>query len=181
MNEIFTPLNPLDANKNPIPSGSWMWKMRASKLDGTTIVHTGYAEANKLESDKAWLIDKHTYDATGDIIETNYAEGIAKFMHVWDSGLSLTVTAATKANPCNITVSSITLSDGRELEDGNIIYFSDIGGMTELNENFYVVSGLSGTSFNLVDTSNVNIDSSSYTTYTSGGLCHLPEFANYTY
>lgn len=181
MGERYTPLNPLDANKNPVPSGSWMWKMRASKLDGSNIIHTAYAEAGKAESDAAWLIDKHTYDGSGDITDTDYAEGVAHFQHVYDSGLFATITAATQADPCNVTVSSITLSDGRILANGDIIYISGVVGMTELNGNFYVISGLSGAAFNLVDTSGVNINSSGYTAYSSGGEAHLPEFANYSF
>ncbi len=70
------------------------------------------------------------------------------------------ITAATKANPGQLTIPSHGLSNSDE------IHIHDVGGMTELNGNGYTVT--------VVDSDNVTIgvDTSGFTTYTSGGTAH---------
>lgn len=71
------------------------------------------------------------------------------------------ITAATKANPCQLTITGHGFSNNDE------IHIHDVGGMTELNGNGYTVT--------VVDTDNITIgvDSGAYTTYTSGGKAYL--------
>lgn len=74
-----------------------------------------------------------------------------------------TITAATKANPCVIT------SNAHGYSNGDYIYILGIAGMTELNGGYFKVAGVTANTFQLQDQDGNNIDSSSYTTYTSGG------------
>ena len=74
----------------------------------------------------------------------------------------LVVTAATQANPGQITM------PGHGLTTGDEVHFHDIGGMTQLNGNGYTVT--------VVDADNITIGvdtSSGYSAYTSGGTGHL--------
>ena len=79
----------------------------------------------------------------------------------------LTITAVSKANPGVVTYS------GTDPVDGDIFYVTDILGMTELNDQTVMVKAGSlnttANTFSLVTTAGVNINTSGYTTYTSGG------------
>lgn len=78
---------------------------------------------------------------------------------------SVTPTAITKANPASITVASTA-----NLTAGMTLYASGIGGMTELNGNFYsVLAVTSGTTFTLADVNGNAINSTAYSTFTAGG------------
>lgn len=72
---------------------------------------------------------------------------------------SATVSAATNANPCAITVSA---SHG--WTTGNQVAFSGVGGMTQLNGNTYTITVTGATTFTLN-----GVDSSAFGVYTSGG------------
>ena len=72
------------------------------------------------------------------------------------------ITAITKANPAVVT------STAHGLTDGQVVTIAGVVGMTEINGTFYV-SGSTTNTFNLVTLDGVTVNSSSYTTYTSGG------------
>ncbi len=75
------------------------------------------------------------------------------------------ITGATQANPVVITVSDTT-----ELETGDTVDISSVGGMTELNGNTYAITVLDGTTFSLQDSgTGADIDGTGFTAYTSGG------------
>jgi len=68
------------------------------------------------------------------------------------------ITAATKANPCVVT------AVGHAYVTGDIIQIDNVGGMIELNGRAYVITQIT------VDTFSLNgVDSTGYSTYTSGG------------
>ncbi len=69
------------------------------------------------------------------------------------------VTAITRANPCVVTVSGENF-----FTVGDVVSFSGVGGMTQLNGNSYDVTAING------QTITISVDSSGFTTYTSGGL-----------
>ena len=71
------------------------------------------------------------------------------------------VSAATKANPGSITCIGHGFSTGDE------IGFLSVAGMTELNGNAHTITKVDA------DTFTVGIDTSGYTTYTSGGTAYL--------
>lgn len=70
------------------------------------------------------------------------------------------VSAATQDSPCVITTAAHGIASGDEVE----IYLTGLGGMTELNERHFTATYASATTLSLND-----VDSTGYTTYTSGG------------
>ena len=90
-------------------------------------------------------------------------------MRVYRNGLQVltgsakTITAVTKANPGVITSNSHGFSDGDE------IYITGVGGMTQLNDRNYIVDNATTNTFTLTDLFGVAIDTTAFTTFTSGG------------
>lgn len=73
------------------------------------------------------------------------------------------ITGATNANPAVITSAAHGLSNGDE------VYISGVGGMTQLNGKNFLVAGVAANTFQLHDLDGNNINSTSYGVYTSGG------------
>lgn len=71
------------------------------------------------------------------------------------------VSGATEANPGSITVLNHGYSTGDE------VHFHDVGGMTELNGNGYTVTKVDA------DTFTIGVNTTGFTTYTSGGSSYL--------
>ncbi len=85
-----------------------------------------------------------------------------------DSGLTfdnpIVVTGATKADPCVVTTDTHGFSNGDKVD------FNDVVGMTELNGKRYTIANKTATTFELTDQySGVDIDSTGFTEYESGG------------
>lgn len=76
---------------------------------------------------------------------------------------SLNISAATQASPCVITVPGHTWSAG------DWIYIESVGGMTRLNRRTFIILSVNGNDLALRDIFNVNINSLTYSAYTSGG------------
>lgn len=84
------------------------------------------------------------------------------YMRVYRNGglvleTAVTITGATQANPVVITATN-------SLSNGDEVFITGVLGMTELNSNRYVISGVTGSTFELVGT-----DGTGFTAYTSGG------------
>ena len=75
-----------------------------------------------------------------------------------------TVTGASKANPCQITIV------GHGFATGERVRLSGLGGMVELNDLDYTIT-VTGTDTFTLD----GVDSTLYTTYTSGGSCQYQD------
>ena len=73
------------------------------------------------------------------------------------------ITAASKANPCVLTI------PGHAYSAGDWIYVAGVGGMTQLNGRYFNVQLVAGNNVTIGDLNGVNINSTSYTAYTSGG------------
>lgn len=73
------------------------------------------------------------------------------------------ITGATKASPGVITSNSHGFSNGNE------VYISNVGGMTQLNGKYFLVAGVTTNTFTLTNLDGTPINTSSYGTYTSGG------------
>ena len=73
------------------------------------------------------------------------------------AGVSGTITAATQANPAQIT------SVDHNLQNGSIVTISNVGGTTQLNGNTYTVTVVDANNFT------INVDSTAFGAYTSGG------------
>ena len=90
-------------------------------------------------------------------------------MRVYRNGLQVltgsakTITAVTKANPGVITSNSHGFSNGDE------IYITGVGGMTQLNDRNYIVANSTTNTFTLTDLFGAAINTTSFTTFTSGG------------
>jgi hypothetical protein len=90
-------------------------------------------------------------------------------MRVYRNGLQVltgsakTITAVTKANPGVITSNSHGFSNGEE------IYITGVGGMTQLNDRNYIVANATTNTFTLTDLFGAAIDTTAFTTFTSGG------------
>tara|TARA_A100000171_G_scaffold25312_1_gene23665 strand:- start:1681 stop:3717 length:2037 start_codon:yes stop_codon:yes gene_type:complete len=79
------------------------------------------------------------------------------------TGTTKTITAVTKASPGVITSNSHGFSNGDE------IFVISVGGMTELNNRNYRVANSTTNTYTLTDLHDVAIDTTNFTTYTSGG------------
>lgn len=90
-------------------------------------------------------------------------------MRVYRNGLQVltgsakTITGVTQASPGVITSNSHGFSDGEE------IYMTGVGGMTQLNDRNYIVDNATTNTFTLTDLFGVAIDTTAFTTFTSGG------------
>jgi hypothetical protein len=81
-----------------------------------------------------------------------------------DDGGGKAVSAATNANPCQVTVT------GHGFSTNDKVVFHNVGGMTQIN----FTNGSAGYTVTVVDADNftIGIDSTAYGTYTSGGTAH---------
>jgi len=70
-----------------------------------------------------------------------------------------TITAITKANPAVVTVTAHGFSNGDK------VYITGVGGMVQVNNREFTVAGATANTFQLS-----GVNSTSYTTFTSGGL-----------
>ena len=74
------------------------------------------------------------------------------------------ISAITKANPAVVTAT------GHGYENGDEVSISGVGGMAEVNGKRFLVAGKTTNTFQLTNKDGANINSSSFTTYTSGGV-----------
>lgn len=81
---------------------------------------------------------------------------------------SVAITGISKANPAVIT------SAGHPFADGDVVMITGVLGMTEVNDDVYLVSKLSSGTFELIDT-----DSTGWTTYASGGHADKAQMSNW--
>lgn len=87
-----------------------------------------------------------------------------------NSGLVLesdvTITGITQANPAVVTTSG-----AHGYSNGDQVYITGVVGMTEINDSrlYYTVANVTATTFEVQDRDGSNVDSSSFTAYSSGG------------
>lgn len=74
-----------------------------------------------------------------------------------------TITGATAANPVVITSAAHGYSDGDD------VFIAAVGGMTQVNQRTFTVSGATTDTFALTRYDGVDVDGSAYSAYTSGG------------
>lgn len=80
-------------------------------------------------------------------------------------GVANNITSITNANP-----GVVATSYNHGLVVGNSLYISDVGGMVELNGNYYIVNTVpSSKTLTLADAAGNVIDTTNFTTYTTGG------------
>lgn len=88
-----------------------------------------------------------------------------------------TITGVSKANPGVVTVNPVNPTNSLVLTNGMTFTISGVVGMSQLNQNRYVVAGISGSTgsqtFNLYDTFGNPVDTSAFGTYVSGGIINV--------
>ena len=92
----------------------------------------------------------------GDTVQLGFTLSDTQMRSLTATGSALTITGATQANPCVLTVAN-------NLGVGNLVTIADVSGMTELNSNTYIVTAASST------TLTIQVDSTGFTAYTEGG------------
>lgn len=79
------------------------------------------------------------------------------------SGTTRAITAITQANPGTLTSAAHGFSNGDE------IFITGVGGMTQLNDRNYRVANVTANTFTLQDLFGVTIDTTGFTAFTAGG------------
>ena len=134
--------------------------------------------------DQLWMIVKRTVDgATKRYVEfmeeqfrplitvqSTQQESIDVMEDAWfvDSGLELdspfVITNITQADPGIATTSA-----AHGFSNGNQVRIVEVVGMTEVNRTNFLVANVTSTTFELQDLSSVNVDTTGFTAYSSGG------------
>ncbi len=91
-----------------------------------------------------------------------------QYMRVHKDGAQLkeaakTITGATQADPCVITSTAHGYSNGDE------VFISGVGGMTELNNRNFKVANVAANTYELQLMDSTDLDATGFTAYTSGG------------
>ena len=120
----------------------------ASTRPGTAYVIQAYDSANPVR-----VIAFQASFNVGYAVEIG--NGYMRFMYHGAPVLepSFAITAATKANPCVITI------PGHNFVPGNWIYLTGVGGMTQLNNRYFKVLTVAGDNVTLGYLNGANIDS----------------------
>lgn len=82
---------------------------------------------------------------------------------------SATINNITNANPAVVTVVAIG-----DIQNGDIITIYDVTGMTEVNENTYLVANVVANSFDLHNLDGTNVNSLAFGAYAGAGTIHFP-------
>ncbi len=136
-----------------------------AELQGSARFRTGTRYVNHTRlNQEAFLAPFQYNDEQSYVLE--FTDGYIRFFK--DEGAIVesakTITGATQASPCRITA----VAHG--YEDGDEQFISGISsGMTQLNGKFYLIKNKTTDTFELTDVDGNNIDSTSYTEYTSSG------------
>jgi len=176
MSRTTRPINLPTAQGSNLQSEAGQWAMRASKAGTSYIKYVAYARPSAAESDAAWMISENTYDTAGDLVQKKFAVSssgeVADFNQVYDSSSAISISAISKANPGQVTTSA-----AHGLVNGDLVEIVSVAGMTEVNSDgyggtIYTVTKVDSTKFT------IGVDTSGYTTYTSGGSVYRRTYLN---
>jgi hypothetical protein len=148
--------------------GALLWTFVNSVFTAPISAPTGLAGTAYTPTSAASNVDtfqRHYYVVTA-VAADNISQSNASAEALGTSvlGTALTITGITKANPGVVTTAT------HNLRIGDKIYITGIVGMTEINGFYFVNSVPSGTTFTLKTLEGVPVDTTSFTTWTSGGL-----------
>jgi hypothetical protein len=122
------------------------------------------------DHDQVWFVVQRYIDGSW----VRYVEYLEKDFGLYQKDAVFVDSALTFYNPATIT--DITQADpgvvtsvGHGLSDGDKIYISDVGGMTEVNDTKFLINNSDYDSFELQDEDGNDVDTSGYTAYSSGG------------
>jgi phage tail protein X len=130
--------------------------------DGTNWVNKGGSAGGEINLGSVSNITI-TGGAIGYVLET---DGVGNLSWTPKSTITAYISAVTKANP-----GVVTTTQDNFFTDGTQITVTNVGGMTQLNGNSYYVNVLTSNTFSLYSDSGLSspVDTSAYTTYTTGG------------
>ncbi len=91
----------------------------------------------------------------------------ANYVRFYNNGAAvlegtLAITGATQANPCVVSVVN-------SYAVGDWVYITGVGGMTQLNGRYFIISARSAGTITLQDLFSANVNSTAYGAYTAGG------------
>lgn len=133
---------------------------------GGMYTRSGHSFCGEIMADDKEIV-LHRFIATGDdyvlMFGHQYMRVVRNGGYVLESAKS--ITGATTADPCVVTCASHGYSNG------DWVYVSGVGGMSELNGRYFEVDSVTTNTFVLRTPDQVDLDASGYTAYTSGGTC----------
>jgi hypothetical protein len=146
---------------------------RITAIDAETVQLDGFDTGTLADATGVAILVK----VTGDDIRykvTSIAAGTNLESRAALTSASYTITGITKANPAVVTLSGAGVTD--ELIYGDELYISGVAGMTQVNgRRFAVLRRISATQYELMTLSREPLNSTGYSTYTSGGTLKLAQ------
>tara|TARA_R110000787_G_scaffold28355_1_gene77550 strand:- start:434 stop:3436 length:3003 start_codon:yes stop_codon:yes gene_type:complete len=120
-------------------------------------------------SDVNWSITDITF-SDGPFLPTN-SEETTLLLSGTSGSVTVTATDPTTAAITGATAAKpVVITDvAHGFSSGDTIFIAAVGGMVELNNIFYHLTKINDDSYSLQDTSDVDIDGTGFTSYTSGG------------
>jgi len=157
-NITFSQINGSEGNLNIVAAGSG----QVLSYDGTNWVNKGGSAGGEINLGSVGNITI-TGGAIGYVLET---DGVGNLSWTPKSTITAYISAVTKANP-----GVVTTTQDNFFTEGAAITITNVLGMTQLNGNSYYVNVLTSNTFSLYSDSGLTtpVDTSGYTTYTSGG------------
>lgn len=131
---------------------------------------TVYAREVKDSADRTWLMPFRRSRATAYQIE--FGDQYCRFYFnraLVLTGVTATINAVSNANPGVVTTAA-----AHGYANGQDVYITGCGGMTEVNGRWFKCANVTGTTFELTDMFGNNVDATNYGTYTSGGTSDKP-------
>jgi hypothetical protein len=136
--------------------------------DVLTLVHPNYAPRElRRVSVTSWTLTTITFGAS---ISTPAAPTVTA-----TAGQGINITNITQANPGHITVAND--AKDKTLSEGDSIYVSGVGGMTQINNQFYVIDTFhAADKFSVTNyQTGVKLNTTAFSAYTSGGIVQAME------
>jgi hypothetical protein len=196
MSRSTRPKQYLDALNNVIPYEVAQDAIRVSYEGGANVRYYGTCRPNESRESQGdyerkftWRIYRLTYDGNK-VISKSFALGSNDNDTQWDNSLNfISISSLTNANPGLVTVGVTTWPDGSSIANGDKFEILSAATMTEVNGNFYYVSGWNGVSmtFNLHKGNGLDSDvgtnenTTAFGVYGGGGVMHKRTYANAIY
>lgn len=145
------------------------------KPHGAAENRAGLAYVNRVkDSTKRVVLVPFSYSTTQHAM-IEFGAGYFRFHFAGDTLLesTQTITDVSLTDPCSVEIV------GHGYSNGDWVHLSGIGGTTELNGRYYIVTNASTDTFDLLDVNGNPVDATAYTAFTSGGTAaRVYEVAN---
>ncbi len=159
-------VNDLSPSGGHTPPANLTVHKRGAKTGPTSATVVNYAFASALTVGTRSI---NGVKMVSDLNTTYYLTMPVMLVKAAPTGPNVTITAATNANPCQITAPGMTF------KNGDTVQISNAAGMTDLNSKFYIVQNAVASTgvFTLKDMTGVPVDATGYGTYTGSGTVAL--------